>query len=190
MSNPRANGDDTVSDPELLDFMRQQVPEENRFEASEFRGELRVVLDPEDLVSVCEALKETEPYYFLHLSDITAVDYPDRDGPRFDVVYQLYSLKQNRRVRLKLKVDEDESVPSLTGLWSGANWLERECYDMFGVEFEDHPDLRRILMPKATLSHPLRKDYPLNPRKNFQERRPEVAQESEEWDVDYGHHPR
>lgn len=175
---------------DVLDLIREHVDEDGRFEASEFRDETRVIIDPSDLLPVTRALKDTDPYYFLHLSDVTAVDYPDRDAPRFDVVYQLYSFKLNMRIRLKLQVDEGESVPSLTPLWATANWLERECYDMFGVEFDGHPNLERILMPRATRSHPLRKDYPLQPRKNYQERRPEVAQEAEEWGEDFGHHPR
>lgn len=176
--------------PDIIEFVRDIVDREGRFEASEFRDELRIIIDSEDLLSVVRDLKNTDPFYFIHLSDITAVDYPDRDEGRFDVVYQLYSFKLNMRVRLRLIVGEDESVPSLTPLWSTADWLERECYDMFGVEFAGHPDLKRILMPKATRSHPLRKDYPLEPRKNYQERRPEVAQEAEEWDLDFDHHPR
>lgn len=176
--------------PEILDLIKETVSEEGTCEVSEFRDELRIVIDPEDLLTVVRALKNTAPFYFLHLSDVTAVDYPDREKGRFDVVYQLYSFKINERIRLKLQVDEDESVPSLTPLWETANWLERECYDMFGVEFDGHPNLERILMPKATRSHPLRKDYPLEPRKNYQERRPEVAQEAEEWDLDFEHHPR
>lgn len=175
---------------EVLDHIRDLIDDDSRYEASEFRDETRVILDTEYILDVCESLKQTEPYYFLHLSDITAVDYPERSGPRFDVVYQLYSFNLNMRIRLKVQVDEDESVPSLTELWSTANWLEREVYDMFGITFSGHPNLERILMPKATQSHPLRKDYPLNPRKDFQERRPEVAQEAEEWEVDYEHHPR
>lgn len=183
-------GSADVTDAELLDFMRRQTAEDNRFEASEYRGELRVILEPEDLLGVCRALKETDPYYFLHLSDVTAVDYPDREAPRFDVIYQLYSFKLNRRLRLRLQVDESGSVPSLTELWSAANWLERECYDMFGVRFDGHPNLERILMPKATTSHPLRKDYPVSPRKNYQQRRVEVAQQADEWEEPYEHHPR
>lgn len=176
--------------PEILDLIRAHVDEDGRCEVSEFRDELRIIIDSDDLLSVARALKETDPFYFLHLSDVTAVDYPDREEGRFDVVYQFYSFKINERVRLRLIVEEGESVPSLTPLWSAANWLERECYDMFGVEFDGHPKLERILMPRATRSHPLRKDYPLQPRKNYQERRPEVAQEAEEWEIDREHHPR
>lgn len=176
--------------PEIVDLIREATSTDGRCETSVFRDELRVTIDPADLLRVTKALKNTEPYYFLHLSDITAVDYPERRDGRFDVVYQLYSFKLKQRVRLRLIVDEDESVPSLTSLWSTADWLERECYDMFGVKFDGHPNLERILMPRATRSHPLRKDYPLEPRKNYQQRRPEVAQQAEEWGEDFGHHPR
>lgn len=174
---------------EVLDLVEETVGAGGTFQPSEFRGETRVVIDRDSLVEVCKTLKETEPFYFIHLSDITAVDYPDREK-RFDVIYQLYSFKLNLRLRLRLNIAEDESVPSLTGLWETANWLERECYDMFGIEFEEHPNLERILMPKATRSHPLRKDFPLQPREDFQQRRPKVEQESEEWDEEYGPHPR
>ncbi|MFB6356281.1 MAG: NADH-quinone oxidoreductase subunit C [bacterium] len=181
--------DESPGVQEILSFIGDNIPEENRFEPSQYRGEIRVIIQPEDLVEICRELKNTEPFYFLHLSDITAVHYPDREQ-EYEVVYQLYSFKLNQRLRLKLQVREEESVPSLTDLWSTANWLERECYDMFGIQFDGHPKLERILMPKATQSHPLRKSYPLQPREDFQQRRPEVAQEAEEWDIEYGPHPR
>ncbi len=175
---------------ETLDFVREQIRDDGRFELSDFRGETRVVIDPEDLRPVCRALKQTEPYHFLYLSDLTAVDYPDREEGRFDVVYQLYSFHQNQRLRLRLIVDEDQPVPSVTPIWRTANWLEREVYDLFGIEFEDHPNLERIMMPKGTRSHPLRKDYPLQPRDDFQARRPNDAQQAEEWGEEFEHHPR
>lgn len=174
---------------DVVKLVQDTVKEDGRCEVSEFRGETRIIIDPADLPEVCETLKETDPFYFIHLSDLTAVDYPDREQ-RFDVIYQLFSFKLNMRLRLRLQVDEGESVPSLTPLWETANWLERECYDMFGVEFDGHPNLERILMPKASRSHPLRKDYPLNPREDFQQRRPQTEQEAEEWDVEYTAHPR
>ncbi len=100
---------------------------------------------------------------------LTAVDYlkfPGReDGPRFEVVYHLYSLTHNHRLRLKVRVDEDDaSAPSVVALWPIANWLEREAWDMFGVRFEGHPDLRRLLMYEEFVGHPLRKDYPISRR--------------------------
>jgi NADH-quinone oxidoreductase subunit C len=98
------------------------------------------------------------------LSDISSVDYyPDYNRPgRFGVCYHLYSMIYNRRIRLKVFVQEDEPVvPTLTVLWPAANWLEREIYDMMGIEFEGHPDLRRLLMPEDWNGHPARRDYPL-----------------------------
>jgi NADH-quinone oxidoreductase subunit C len=103
------------------------------------------------------------------LMDLTAVDYqkyPGReDGPRFEVVYHLYSLAHNHRVRIKVRLDEDDAmVPTAVPLWPIANWLEREVWDMFGVRFDGHPDPRRLLMYEEFVGHPLRKDYPINRR--------------------------
>ncbi len=103
------------------------------------------------------------------LMDLTAVDYlayaGGDDGPRFEVVYHLYSLRHNHRVRIKTRVEEDDAiVPSAVGLWPIADWLEREVWDMFGIRFEGHPDLRRLLMYEEFVGHPLRKDYPINRR--------------------------
>jgi NADH-quinone oxidoreductase subunit C len=93
-------------------------------------------------------------------SDVTAVDWPDRQA-RFDVVYVLYSVPHRHRVRVKVHVDDGAEVPTCAGIWPAANWLEREVYDMFGIRFAGHPDLRRILMPDDWQGHPQRKDYPL-----------------------------
>lgn len=113
-----------------------------------------VVVARERLLEVGRYLKEEEKFDFL--TDLTAVDWYSRD-PRFDVVLNLYSFSRNERLRLK--VPTKESCPSVTGLWGTANWLERECFDMFGVVFEGHPDLKRILLPDGWKGHPLRKDY-------------------------------
>lgn len=129
-------------------------------DTSEFRGELSIVVKREDIVSVCNYLRDDAELRFNFLSDLTAVDRLGRK-PRFDVVYHLYSLEKNHRVRLKVGVDEDESVPSVTSVWGNANWFEREVFDLFGIKFENHPDLTRILMPDDWEGHPLRKDFPL-----------------------------
>jgi len=115
------------------------------------------------LVVACDALVEIAEYCrdaesFNYLVDLTAVDWPKREK-RFDVVLNLYSFKKNERLRLKVHVGDGEPCPSVTGVWSTANWLEREAYDMFGIVFEGHPDLKRILLPDEWQGHPLRKDY-------------------------------
>src|SRR6266566_1446668 len=131
-------------------------------ETTEFRNEHTITLKPEDLVAVCTFLKKNLQYDFLET--VTAVDWPERT-PRFDVVYQLLSLSQQCYVRLKVQVgqrrEKQPEVPSVTGIWPGANWYEREVYDLFGITFSGHPDLRRILMPNDWTTYPLRKDYPL-----------------------------
>lgn len=131
-------------------------------ETVEFRDEQTIILHPASLPGVCAYLQKNLQYNFL--STITAVDWPERI-PRFDVVYHLLSLSNQSVLRLKarvgLKGEAHPSVPSVTSLWPGANWYEREVYDLFGIEFAGHPDLRRILMPPDWTTHPLRKDYPL-----------------------------
>src|SRR5437588_4363881 len=127
-----------------------------------FRDEQTIVLKPEQLVAVCTYLQKNQQYTFL--SSVTAVDWPERI-PRFDVVYHLLSMRNLCARRLKVRVgqrgEEHPSVPTVTGVWPTANWYEREVYDLFGITFTGHPDLRRILMPMAWTTHPLRKDYPL-----------------------------
>jgi NADH-quinone oxidoreductase subunit C len=131
-------------------------------ETVEFRHEQTIILQPEALTSVCAYLKQSLQYNFL--STVTAVDWPERE-PRFDVVYQLLSLPNQCELRLKVRVgkpgEEHPSVPSVCAIWPGANWYEREVYDLFGLTFSGHPDLRRIMMPPDWTTHPLRKDYPL-----------------------------
>lgn len=123
-------------------------------EATLDRKQAIVAVAPERLLDVCRYLKEEEKFDFL--TDLTAVDWFQR-APRFDVVLNLYSFPRNERLRLKVGVDS--SCPSVTGLWSTADWLERECFDMFGIVFEGHPGLKRILLPDEWKGHPLRKDY-------------------------------
>jgi len=129
-------------------------------EASEFLGQLSIRVEPAHIVEVCEALSSDGDAPFNYLSDLTCVHYPDRKEAPFEVVYNLYSIPANERVRLKVAVD-GEGVDSVTGVWPAADWPEREVYDLFGVRFRHHPDLRRILLPPDWEGHPLRKDYPL-----------------------------
>jgi len=128
------------------------------------QGDPTAVIRPESLPKVIEFLKNDTRLQFNVLIDITALDYPERN-PRFDLVYHLLSLPFNRRLRLKVPVGGAEPVvDSLTPWWGSANWLEREVWDMFGIRFAGHPDLKRILMYEQFQGHPLRKDYPINKR--------------------------
>ena len=124
-------------------------------------GETGIVIDKNDIKKVCRFLKQDEDLSFNHLSDLCGVDYLGKKEPRFEVVYQLYSTKIHERLRLKVEVGEGESVDTVTDLWAGANWHERECWEMFGINFEGHPDLRRLLTIEEFDGFPLRKDYPL-----------------------------
>jgi len=123
-------------------------------------NELTVRLPKEKIIEVCKFLRDNPQLDFNYLSDLCGVDYPEREE-RFEVVYHLYSLSKNHRLRLKISVKEGESVPSVSGIWRTANWHEREAYDLLGIQFEGHPDLRRILLPEDWDGYPLRKEYPL-----------------------------
>jgi len=125
-----------------------------------YRGEVTFVIDSKDLLDVCRALKGDDDLRMNYLSDIAGVDHHP-ETPRFAVVYHLYSISRKIRLRLKLRVADGESVPSLTPLWNSASCAEREAYDMFGIVFEGHPSLRRIYLPDDWEGFPLRKDYPL-----------------------------
>ncbi|WP_028914209.1 NADH-quinone oxidoreductase subunit C [Pseudorhodobacter ferrugineus] len=123
-------------------------------------GELTVTVEARFLVGFVDFLKTDASCRFSSLVDITAVDLPERTTGRFDVVYHFLSMYQNHRIRLKVSVREDEMVPSLTSVHPSANWFEREIFDMFGILFSGHPDLRRILTDYGFRGHPLRKDFP------------------------------
>jgi len=138
-------------------------------EIHDHRDDHTAVVERDALLAVLAHCRDDAALAFDVLMDLTAVDYlkfPGReDGPRFEIVYHLYSITHNHRLRLKVRVDEDDaSVPSVVALWPIANWLEREVWDMFGVRFEGHPDLRRLLMYEEFVGHPLRKDYPISRR--------------------------
>ncbi|MBZ5537344.1 MAG: NADH-quinone oxidoreductase subunit C [Acidobacteriia bacterium] len=123
-------------------------------------GQNVIILETPSLIEVCKFVRENEIMPCDYLVDVTAVDYPSREK-RFDVVYVLHSFKMNERVRLKIYVADNETIPSVTAIWPTANWLEREVFDMFGIKFSGHPDLKRILLPEGWKGHPLRKDYHL-----------------------------
>lgn len=123
------------------------------------RGEYTLEVAPESIVAVCRFLKEQQQ--FIRLSTVTGVDrYPAE--PRFEVVYHLHSLARNARVRVKCRLPGDNpSIESVTSVWRSANWYERETFDLFGIQFRNHPDLRRIMLPEDWDGHPLRKDFPV-----------------------------
>jgi NADH-quinone oxidoreductase subunit C len=123
-------------------------------------GELTVTVAAESIITAATFLRDDSRCRFVSIIDISGADYPAREK-RFDVVYHLLSPTQNLRIRLKVHADEETIVPSVTGVWPGADWYERETYDLYGVLFSGHPDLRRILTDYGFEGHPLRKDFPL-----------------------------
>ena len=118
------------------------------------------VFKKEDIFKVFNELKNNELFKFNQLIDITAVDYPSRKN-RFEIIYILLSMKKNKRIILKTSIGEDENIDSITRIFKASDWYERECYDLFGVKFNNHPDLRRIMTDYNFEGHPLRKDFPL-----------------------------
>ncbi len=144
----------------ILDKLKAQFGE-SAIQASEFRDELTLVVPKETIVEVCRFLKEDPDLKFDLLADLCGIDM-NTPEKRFGVIYNLFSLSNKYRVRLKTFTEEDDpKVPTVTGIWGTANWHERETYDMFGIVFEGHPDLRRVYMPEDFEHHPLRKDFPL-----------------------------
>ncbi len=128
----------------------------------EFRGQISITVKKERILEIMSYLHKTPELYFDYLADLCGVDYMGKKEIRFEVVYHLLSIKYNKMIRIKAEVPEDDcSIDSVIGIWAGADWHERECYDMFGISFTGHPDLRRILMPEDWDGYPLRKDYPL-----------------------------
>jgi NADH-quinone oxidoreductase subunit C len=147
------------------------------FEAGRSVDMPTVYVPVDRLVETCRALRDTPSLRFNVLTEITAADYLPRE-PRFEVVYHLLSIPHRARLRLKVRVAVDGSVPTVQGVWKGAGWPEREVWDMFGILIDGHGDLRRLLMPEDWEGHPARKDYPVQIRKNAQTYEPlEVSEE-------------
>ena len=149
---------------EFKDLVTQKLKDQFKdieFEFTEFRDELTIKFPKENIVNVCRYLKTDADMQFAICTDITAIDWATRKN-RFTVVYNLFSLKNNFRLRLKTDVDESNcAIDTVSSVWKGANWQERETYDMYGIKFNNHPDLRRMYMPEDFEYHPLRKDFPL-----------------------------
>lgn len=150
-----------MQNSEIVDLLKQNFPKEILW-VSIFRNDLTITIKRERVREILRFLKENPALDFDYLIDLTAVDYKGSREPRFHVVYHLMSIKQTHRIRIKVEVpEEDCSIDSVSDLWATANWHERECFDMFGIVFKGHPDLRRILMPEDWEGYPLRKDYPV-----------------------------
>jgi len=149
-----------MTNAEIVDRIKAQLPE-SILGSEEFRNDLTILVRKDDIVRVAEFVKSDPDLLFDLVIDVCGVDLYQPEQ-RFEVVYNLYSLNMKRYLRLKVRVGEDNPVvPTVTSVWPGANWHERETWDMFGIKFAGHPDLRRIYMPEEFEHFPLRKDFPL-----------------------------
>lgn len=145
----------------VVDRLREHFGE-RILETSDAFGDYEVVVSEGDWAEVANVLRDDESLLMDHFIDLTAVDHPERPEARFDVVLLLRASTTGARFRMRTRVAEGENLASLAGVWPGANWAEREVYDMFGIEFAGHPDMRRILMYDEFVGYPLRKDYPID----------------------------
>ncbi len=145
----------------IANKLKEKFPDEI-LDVKEFRGQVSVTLKKDRIVEICRYLHDDPELLFDYLMDVCGVDYLGKKNTRFGVVYHPYSMKHRQMIRLKAEVAENElSINSVMPVWVGANWHERECYDMYGIVFKGHTDLRRILLPEDWEGYPLRKDYPL-----------------------------
>ncbi len=149
-----------MSSQELNDYILNNVPQEILLEVKISHDRLVLLTDPDNLTKILFFLRDDNSCQFKQLVDLTAIDYPAQEK-RFEVIYQLLSLKNNQRITVKIQTDEETPVTTVTNLFSSANWLEREVWDMYGIKFKGHPDLRRILTDYGFEGHPQRKDFPL-----------------------------
>ncbi|MBF0540086.1 MAG: NADH-quinone oxidoreductase subunit C [Nitrospirae bacterium] len=146
---------------EIVERIKSRFPDDV-LSVTEFRGQTGITIHKKNLLAIAGFLKNEADLNFDLLRDLCGADYLNKRAPRFEVVYQLYSIKNKHCIRLNVQVSQkDTHIKSVTSLWIGANWHERECFDLFGIVFDGHPDLRRILMPEDWEGHPLRKDYPV-----------------------------
>jgi len=154
----------------IADCLRLQFPEEI-LHVQTFQGQIAVLIRPDRVVEILRWLRDAPELRMNHLRSLCGVDNARRKEPdlsRFEVVYHLYSITQRHEIRIRAQVAEvDPCIDSVVCLWAGANWLERETYDLMGIRFDGHPDLRRILLPEDWQGHPLRKEYPLKGREEW-----------------------
>jgi NADH-quinone oxidoreductase subunit C len=155
---------------EIIDTLKPLVPEASyeAVAAADAAINPTILVPVAHLTATCLALRDTPGLEFVAFSDVTAADFHPTRHPRYDVVYHLVSPHRRARVRLKVPVHLGDPVPTVSTIWKGANWPEREVYDLFGIVFEGHGDLRRLMMPEDWEGYPLRKDYPVQVRKDAQ----------------------
>ena len=154
-----------ITGDSLIDRIKKQFGEAIT-EAVATLGQQILRVKKESYVALCRFLRDADNARFDMCNDLTAVHWPERQGEEFDIVVNLYSVSKNRRLRIKVALADGEACPSVTSIWTGADWMEREVYDMFGIRFDGHADLRRILLPSDWPGHPLRKEYPIEYRDN------------------------
>jgi len=145
----------------VVDRLRAQFGE-RILETSDAFGDHEVRVAVKDWVDVARCMKDDAELQMDHFIDLTAIDYPERQAARFDVTLTMRSSRNGARIRVRTQVRDGEEPGTLSGIWAGANWAEREVWDMFGIKFKDHPDMRRILLYEEFVGHPLRKDYPID----------------------------
>ena len=157
-----------MTSAEIIDTLTPLVPGASfaALSASDEALNPTLVVPVANLHAACLALRDTPGLEFVAFSNVTAADFHPRRNPRYDVVYHLVSPHRRDRVRLKVQVHLGDPVPTVSDIWPGAGWPEREVFDLFGIVFEGHPDLRRLMMPDDWEGHPLRKDYPVQVRKD------------------------
>jgi len=146
-----------MSDQKIVEKLKAKFSSEV-LDVVVYRGETTITVKKEKIVDICTLMRDDLGYNFL--CDLCGVDYMGKT-PRFMVVYNLYNITTKQRIRIKAPVEEGDSIDTVSTVWGTANWHERECWDLMGIKFDNHPDLRRILMPADWEGHPLRKDYPL-----------------------------
>ena len=166
---------------ELIGALGEHVPGATfeSIDAADSAETPTLIVPVEHLLATCRALRTAPGLEFVAFSDVTAVDFFPQREPRFDVVYHFVSPHRRDRVRLKVRVGAGDSVPSIAKIWAGAGWPEREIYDLFGIVFDGHDDLRRLMMPEDWEGFPLRKDYPVQLRKDAQTAMPLQVTEEE-----------
>ena len=147
--------------PDILENILSTIKENCKINDGFIKFEqIQITINPEEIISTLEFLKDNNICQFRQLTDIAGVDFPERPN-RFDIVYHFLSFKHNVRIRVKTEISENSAIQSITQLFPAANWFEREAFDMYGIQFTDHPDLRRILTDYGFEGYPLRKDFPL-----------------------------